>query len=298
MIRHLSVGLCVLMACGSARSLPQVPVFTSRVDAVTLDVSVQEGKRPVAGLAAANFEVLDNGVRQHILDVSVETVPRDVALLLDQSESLGSVRANIPDRVRHIPREIGVAIRPGDQLQVVLFASAIRRINGLDVSPLDLPLERRQTALFDAVLLAAMQRAQPGRRRIIIVVTDGIDTISATDYRIRAAVLDRTDVVIHIVAITQFRGAARFAPLGESGGSFERFRWILADMTDRTGGRFFDLSPEADLLPAVKAAIDESLTRYVLRFEASSAVRGWHALTVSVPAKNYDVRSRRGYWRE
>lgn len=58
-------------------------VFRSMANAVTLDVLVQTGRVPVAGLKAADFEVLDNGQRQSVEVVEVERVPIDISLVID-----------------------------------------------------------------------------------------------------------------------------------------------------------------------------------------------------------------------
>jgi hypothetical protein len=57
--------------------------FRSTANAVTLDVLVESGRVPVAGLTAADFEVLDNGERQSVEVVEVERVPVDISLVID-----------------------------------------------------------------------------------------------------------------------------------------------------------------------------------------------------------------------
>jgi hypothetical protein len=76
----------VLAESGSTpASTPQQSsaTFRSMANAVTLDVLVQTGRVPVAGLKAADFEVLDNGERQSVEVVEVERVPIDISLVID-----------------------------------------------------------------------------------------------------------------------------------------------------------------------------------------------------------------------
>jgi hypothetical protein len=42
--------------------MAQTPKFRSRTAAVRVDALVTDGRHPVAGLTAANFELRDNGV--------------------------------------------------------------------------------------------------------------------------------------------------------------------------------------------------------------------------------------------
>ena len=49
---------------------------------------MQRDRRPVTGLKAADFELLDNGVPQEITEVAYERLPIDVTFLLDVSASV------------------------------------------------------------------------------------------------------------------------------------------------------------------------------------------------------------------
>ena len=76
-----------------ARSaLLQQPSFRSSTLGVRVDVLVTEGRKPVAGLGASDFEVRDNGVLQSIQLVDVADVPLNVVLALDTSASTSGAR--------------------------------------------------------------------------------------------------------------------------------------------------------------------------------------------------------------
>ena len=53
---------------------------------------VTENGRPLQGLTPDDFEVLDNGVRQHVDLASFEQIPLNVVLALDMSASLQGLR--------------------------------------------------------------------------------------------------------------------------------------------------------------------------------------------------------------
>ena len=65
--------------------LSQQPAATFRagVDAVAVEASVRRNNRPVTGLKAGDFQLLDNGVPQQISDLTYERLPIDVTVLLD-----------------------------------------------------------------------------------------------------------------------------------------------------------------------------------------------------------------------
>jgi hypothetical protein len=77
-------------------------VFRSRVDAVSVDVSVRWGGKPVGGLTAKDFALLDNGVRQQIEVVDTEAVPLDVSLIIDISGSTATLVGQLTDDMRRI----------------------------------------------------------------------------------------------------------------------------------------------------------------------------------------------------
>ena len=65
--------------------------FRSQVAGVRVDALVTDGRRPVTGLTAANFELRDNGVLQTITDVHHETLPLNVVCAFDVSGSVAGV---------------------------------------------------------------------------------------------------------------------------------------------------------------------------------------------------------------
>src|SRR6185295_11328333 len=70
----------------------QQPTFSSRVDAVRVDVLVKDRGQVVRGLGPQDFEVRDEGVLQEIDLVRLEQVPLNVVLGLDVSQSVNGER--------------------------------------------------------------------------------------------------------------------------------------------------------------------------------------------------------------
>ena len=101
------------------------PIFRAGADAVTVDASVQRDRRPVIGLKAADFELLDNGVPQQITEVAYEKLPIDVTLLLDVS---ASVTGDVLDELRRALRQVRTDLGPGDRLRLLTFNMRVRRL--------------------------------------------------------------------------------------------------------------------------------------------------------------------------
>ena len=74
-VRARAVGPAMWLTCALTGVLSavafsasqQAPAFRGRADSVRVDVAVLDRGRPVAGLAAGDFEIFDNGTPQEIL---------------------------------------------------------------------------------------------------------------------------------------------------------------------------------------------------------------------------------------
>src|SRR5206468_5138330 len=137
----------------------QGATFSSRVDAVRVDVLVTEGKSPVLGLGPADFEIRDNGVLQQIDIVSFEQIPLNVVLALDMSDSVAGDRL---DRLRGAGAAILSGLKTGDQAALVTFSHVVRLVATLsaDIGSARTALARARgdgsTSLVDGVY-AGMQ---------------------------------------------------------------------------------------------------------------------------------------------
>jgi VWFA-related protein len=155
------------------------------------------------------------------------------------------------------------------------------------------------TALFDAICAAAMESTEPGRRHLIVALTDGLDTQSFLGRNQRQAILARSNAVVYIVAIS-VRGRAvntTVAP-GVTSEPMGDYDYLLAELTDVTGGELIDFRPGSSFSEPLRQAIAGVRTRYTLWYQPNGVSgTGWHKLVVTVPRRDYDLRARRGYFR-
>jgi hypothetical protein len=72
---------------------------------------------------------------------------------------------------------------------------------------------------------------------------------------------------------------------------------VLEEITKGSNGRLYDLEPGGSFAASLADAVNEFRQRYVLRYRPTGVeIKGWHDLTVTVPARRYDVRARKGYF--
>ncbi len=158
---------------------------------VQLYVSVTEGNRRVTDLTGSDFVLTEDGGKREIHRLDSETVPLQVALLLDTSGSMTETLA--------ATQEAAVAfvesLQPEDRVSFIPFNSDIRLVPQLSddriaiVSAIRQAQARGATKLYDALLFAMKHLGKAEGRRVIVVFSDGEDTarISSLETVLNAA---------------------------------------------------------------------------------------------------------------
>ena len=180
----------------------QSPVFRASADVVTVDAAVQRDRRPVTGLKPADFELLDNGVPQEISDVAYERLPIDVTLVLDVS---ASVSGSVLEELGRALRQVRADLLPSDRLRLLIFNMSVRRL--VDFSQPAANIDEAlasvrgggSSAVFDSLAVALSTFDAPGRRRLVVLFTDGQDSSSISDAETLLEVARRTTPTVAII---------------------------------------------------------------------------------------------------
>jgi VWFA-related protein len=272
---------CALVASVSA-VVSAAQTFTSRIEAVRVDVLVTENGRPVSGLTPADFEVLDEGVSQQVTLASFEKIPLNVVLALDMSASLQGLRLG---HLQAAGRTVLDGLKPGDRAALVTFSHVVAPAFGLtdDLEKVRAALDRSQgeglTSLVDAAHAGMLIGESDAGRSLMIMFSDGIDTSS---WLPADAVLEsarRSDVVVYCVEVGTRR--ARFT----------------RDLSEVTGGRVFSVGSTSDLTSAFAQILEEFRLRYLISYSPQDvSPTGWHRLEVRVKRRGGSVKARPGYF--
>ena len=283
--------------------------FRSNVDAVHVDVLVTEGRRPVTGLTAADFELRDRGVLQVVNSVSVTDVPIDMIIALDTS---GSVAGATLDQLKAGVSAALTTLGPKDRGALVTFSSEIRVLQSwtsdakvLEAAVKDLTATGG-TSLLDAVFTGlSLHEPTPEVRRLLLVFSDGDDTSS---WLPRHAIVDkarRSDAVVYAVELKS-DSRPPFGVLNYRSGIFLSKSAVetgmegpfLEEVADTTGGTVYSTTRTGELRNAFKQIVTEFRTRYVLTYQPQNVdVSGWHPIEVKLKSRSGTVRARRGYTR-
>jgi VWFA-related protein len=275
-------ALALAASAALANGAVQAPTFSSRVEAVRVDVLVTRDGKPVPGLGPGDFEVLDNGVPQNVDLATFGSIPLNVVLALDVSESVAGVRL---DHLKAAGHAVLAGLKPGDRSALVAFSQQVTlgcRLTA-DVrqmgAALDATAAAGETALIDASFAAMTVGESDTARSLVIVFSDGLDTSSWLTPEAVLVAARRSDAVVYAVSLGAGRGAN-----------------FLRDLTEASGGRRLDVGSTKNLDATFVGILDEFRQRYLLSYSPQGVPGGgWHRLEVRVKARGAAVKARPGY---
>jgi Ca-activated chloride channel homolog len=261
---------------------------------VTITVTATDRRgRPVRGLQAADFRVTDAGQPVTLADFGPEEGRRDrplsVAVLLDLSESM----AGQVGKVEEAARALLAGLRPGDEVMVARFNHQLTilqpftgRLPEGAGRLRDLGAASGGTALFHAISSTLLElRDRPGRK-IVLVVSDGVDTVLHDDRPVLQSLYFQELVRLCFRTGTTVYGVRPGITSGNM--AFE-------DFVEETGGRLVYTGEGLDRLFARLG--EEFLSQYVLAWDADpkSFAAEWRRIQVDVRRPGVTIAALRGF---
>ncbi|HUF47436.1 MAG TPA: VWA domain-containing protein [Vicinamibacterales bacterium] len=290
-----AVALAVASSGPRAQEPQRAPAFRSGATAVAVDVNVRDRSgRPITGLDVADFEVLDNGVRQDVVQLSYGKVPIDITVALDVSYSVvGHLLDRLRDAVGQLMRDLGSE----DRLKLVLFNMRVTRTTDFttDVKLVDQAIRSAVagggTAFHDAVSVALVSAAAPDRRQLVVFFTDARDSVSTSTPEMIVKVAERTRATLTFVTPAAV-GTTAFGARAAAG-SPPPVPNVLAR---ETGGSVLPFSDATNLTATFRRILNDFRSTYVLYYNARGVDQtGYHTIDVKVSRSNAVVTARRGY---
>lgn len=233
---------------------------------------------PVRGLSADDFEVFDGGRRVPVDLVPTDDVPISAVLVLDTSLSVAGKKL---DHLREACTAFVRALAPRDEAMLLTFSNAVhlRSAAGEDRAALERALDQTRaggrTALFDALFSGLLMAPSLPGRPVLIVFSDGVDTVSWTGGADSLALARQSSTLVYAVGVASE---------------------LLQEVVDATGGRTLAES-EKGIGNAFLGVLDDLRHRYLLRFDAGPSAAGWRPLEVKLKHAHADLRYRPGYTR-
>jgi Ca-activated chloride channel family protein len=279
----------------------QSPSFRAGVDVVSLNVTVTDGAaRYITDLAAEDFSVYEDGVKQDVMLFSRTNLPVALALLLDTSASM-ETRLPVAQEAA-----IGFArrLREQDLAEVVSFDSRVlvRQTFTNDAVELEQAIRKTSpggsTSLNNAIYIAlkdlkkvVARSADEVRRQAIVVLSDGEDTSSLLPFEEVLDLAKRSETAIYTIGLK-----VDDASSGARG--FKEAEFVMRQFAQETGGRAFFPTQVAELASIYGQISDELSSQYTVGYTSRNPKRdgGWRRVIVRVDRPNTIARTKRGYF--
>jgi Ca-activated chloride channel family protein len=283
---------------GAQEQQPPVASFKSSVDLVRIAAVVRDGKgRFVQDLTARDFEVLDGGKTRSITDLQRDLAGVSIAVLFDVS---GSMEGHLPNAREAATHVLSWLEATRDEAAIYTFDTHLDERTPFTTGLRTLPEAMTSvvpfgaTSLHDAIAATARRVGErEGRRRAVVVLTDGADNYSRLKPSDVSAIASSIDVPVYIFGIVPSIDNPS-AETSTHSVEASAFAGPLADLAAWTGGHVFVASSPGQRSIAARQIIDELRHQYIIAFE-SSGKPGWHPLVVRARNKDLIVRARSGY---
>ncbi len=272
-------------------SEPPVATYRAAVSEVRVQFfTTDQNNHAVDNVHQDDFAIVDGGnvVRDFRSLARSEDTALDVLVLVDSSESVAPRFKLVMDEVLKLAAEKGI----DSSISILAFAglnpSVICSSNCRTETARQQLLSLRPagpTPLFDALACGAKflgRRSQAGVRPVLILISDGEDTISMTSGEEALQRVFKAGALLYTVDVNKDGDPAE--------GTL-----ALRRMADATGGRYFSIREGAAAV--LESALADVHNSYVVTYRSPNAVEGFHSLHI-LPKHNLNLRfhCRNGYY--
>lgn len=278
----------------------QTPTIKVNVKLVNVFASVADKDgAPYADLHKEDFRIFEDGIEQKLSVFERESgLPLSIVMALDTSMS---TRKDLPLEVASARRFAHDILRPVDAISLYNFSTYVSLALPFtnDERRLDAALAHLQTgaatALYDAIYLSAQSLEYRQGRKVIVLISDGGDTMSKTDYQEALRAAQISEAIIYSIIMVPIESDAGRDVGGEH---------ALIQLSQDTGGKYYYATSLTQLDAAFRQISDELRTQYLLAYYPSSRVGAeFRRISVELTAeakqraqRELFVRHRAGYY--
>ncbi|HXK36673.1 MAG TPA: VWA domain-containing protein [Candidatus Paceibacterota bacterium] len=279
----------------------QVPTFSATVDMVGVTVTAVDSVTgiPVPDLTINDLAVFEDGVYQQMAHFGREDVPASILVLVDASGSVKSLTQLIQDAATRLI----LSLREYDEVQVAQFGTRYQELTDFttdhEIAAAALSrgfVKDDSTSLTRALLVAirSLEMRHPGdaeRRRIIVLLSDGENTMGSFSEQSILDQLRRSGVLCYVVHIARIRFSDE--------DRIAQARQFMERVAHESGGRLVTVPYDHPLLLATAYTdiANELGTQYHIAYLSSATKPGWHEIAVVLRSRvGITLRFRRGYY--
>ena len=234
----------------------------SEVKLVNVFVTVTTPRgQPVGDLKKEDFGLLEDGAPQTISVFRRESqLPLSIVLAIDASLS---TRKDIKLEAASAQRFAHSILRGGDGLSLYEFTENVTELLPFtsDLNRVDRAIGRMKigaaTALYDAIYLASQRLEERRGRKVLVLISDGGDTASKTDYSAAVRAAQEAEAIVYSIIVV---------PIAADAGRNTGGEHALIQLSTDTGGKHFYAESPMELDKAFRQISDELRTQYLLAY--------------------------------
>jgi VWFA-related protein len=303
---------CALFAQAPADQNLPAPIRVD-VDVVNILASVRDRHGAlVSDLDKKDFTVLEDGKPQEIKYFTKEAdLPLTIGLLVDVS---GSQRNLIETERRAASQFFSQVLRNKDEAFLISFGEDCELlqdytgsarllteglgrlqvnsgVTGIGPGPVPTASQPRGTVLYDAVYLAANEKLKSEvGRKVIVLITDGVDQGSRMTIQQAIEAAQKADAVIY--SIEYYDPSAYGFSFGGGG------EGTLRRMSEETGGRVYKVDRKHTLDQIFRELQEEMRSQYAIGYVPSNSTKdgSYRKIEIRLSRKDLKVQARKGYY--
>jgi Ca-activated chloride channel family protein len=276
------------------------PAATVKIDVRLVNVFVtvtDPHGAPVAKLTKDNFHLSEDGKEQKIAVFDKESaLPLSIIVAVDTSLS---TKKDLPLELASARHFAHTILRPVDAISLYQFSEIVDEVVPFtaDVKTIDHGIDRIRvgsaTALYDALYLGSRALDRRRGRKVIVVITDGGDTVSKVDYRDAVRAAQEAEAIVYSIIVVPVEASAGRDTGGEH---------ALIQLSEDTGGKYYYASSLPQLDSAFRQISDELRTQYLLAYYPSQRTSEHEFRRIDIHLEGvpdgggYRVRNRTGYY--
>ncbi len=272
------------------------------LDLQQLFVTVTRDEQRVLDLEQDTFEIFDDGERQALVTFERGDVPLTAVLLIDSSHSMeGAALHTALAGARAFVEEM----RELDEAKVIVFSDRLLASTPFTGDPGEVSAVMQNvqasggTAIHDHLYLAFKELERRPGRRVIILLSDGIDVesiLDMSDVEWKAGRLQSLLYWIRPSSAIEARGG--FYSVWRDVKTSRRELEALASLVDSSGGRICRIAHTEQAAEAFRDILRELREQYVIGYYPSNNRNdgAWHDVRVLVRSPGVRVRTRGGYF--
>jgi Ca-activated chloride channel homolog len=261
------VTLLAALAAGQAGRKPGAPNDVGKERGLFLNVVAARTDGSDERVTSKQLALYDGGMEQTIQSFTPDPGPARIVLLVDNSLSL---RADV-EKLQKATREFAYEIYEGDKVMIIGYDQNAEIIADWtdDAKKIEAALpefrKRGEPHLYDALAAVMNDALAPfagsNRKRVVVLVADGLDRGSKTRFEQVFKEILREDITVYALQIPD-----------RTGGALRRDNLkpnqVIQKLTEGTGGRVLSVN---DSREAAKEICDElRKNRYVLAYTPTS----------------------------